>query len=78
MDNSDCKISFTSFENHGLNERVGILWITAVIFGLAYGGVVIVGEARNGELTKEEMEGLHLFIGINHAMIEEESYKKFF
>lgn len=57
----------------GLSSRVGILWMTAVIFGLAYGGAVIVEETKNEELTKEELEELHLSIGINHAMIEDPS-----
>ena len=57
----------------GLSRRVGILWMTAVIFGLAYGGAVIVEETKNEELTKEELEELHLSIGINHAMIEDPS-----
>jgi len=55
----------------GLNQRVGVLWVTAVIFGLAYGGAVIVEEAKNGQLSREELEELHLSIGINHSMIED-------
>jgi len=55
----------------GLSERVAILWIAAALFGLAYGGAVIVEEAGRGELTDEELETLHLSIGINHAMIED-------
>lgn len=57
----------------GLSRRVGILWMTAVIFGLAYGGAVIIEETKNEQLTKEELEELHLSIGINHAMIEDPS-----
>ena len=57
----------------GLSRRVGILWMTAVIFGLAYGGAVIVEETKNEQLTKEELEELHLSIGINHSMIEDPS-----
>lgn len=57
----------------GLSRRVGILWMTAVIFGLAYGGAVIVEETKNKQLSKEELEELHLSIGINHAMIEDPS-----
>jgi hypothetical protein len=57
----------------GLSHRVGILWMTAVIFGLAYGGAVIVEETKNEELTQEDLEELHLSIGINHAMIEDPS-----
>jgi len=55
----------------GLSERVAILWIAAIMFGLAYGGAVIVEEAGREDLTGEELESLHLSIGINHAMIED-------
>ncbi|MBW2630622.1 MAG: iron transporter [Deltaproteobacteria bacterium] len=55
----------------GLSRRVGILWITAIMFGLAYGGAVIVEEAKRGNLADEELERLHLSIGINHAVIED-------
>ena len=55
----------------GLSERVGILWITGAFFGVAYGAAVIVGEAKKGDLTKEELERLHASIGINHSMIED-------
>ncbi|HBD09907.1 MAG TPA: iron transporter, partial [Syntrophobacteraceae bacterium] len=55
----------------GLNEKVGLLWMTAAVFGLAYGAAVIVEEAKRGDLTKEELESLHLSIGINHSMVED-------
>ena len=55
----------------GLSEKVGILWMTAVVFGLAYGGAVIVEEARQGNISKEELEELQLSIGINHSMVED-------
>jgi hypothetical protein len=55
----------------GLEKKVGMLWITAVVFGLSYGGAVIVGEARNGAFSRAELENLHLSIGINHAIIED-------
>ncbi len=55
----------------GLNGRVGILWLTAVVFGIAYGGAVIVEEAKAGNLTPEELKRLHLSIGINHSMVED-------
>lgn len=57
----------------GLSRKVGILWMTAVIFGLTYGGAVIVEETKNEELTTDELEELHLSIGINHSMIEDPS-----
>lgn len=55
----------------GLSERVGILWMTAVVFGLAYGGAVIVEEAKNGNIPSEELETLQLSVGINHSMVED-------
>jgi hypothetical protein len=38
---------------------------------LAYGAAVIVEEANEGHLGKEELEALHLSIGINHSLIED-------
>jgi hypothetical protein len=57
----------------GLDQKVGFLWLTAVIFGVAYGGAVIVEEVKAGHLNKEELEELHLSIGINHALVEDPS-----
>jgi Fe2+ transport system protein B len=55
----------------GLDEKVGFLWMTAVVFGLSYGGAIIVEEAKSGRLSKEELEILHLSIGMNHSLIED-------
>lgn len=55
----------------GLDQKVGFLWMTAVVFGLSYGGAIIVEEAKSGHLSKEELEILHLSIGMNHSMIED-------
>jgi len=55
----------------GLNQKVGILWITAVVFGIAYGAVVIVEEAKEGNFDRQELEKLHISIGINHSMVED-------
>ncbi len=55
----------------GLDERVGLLWLTAVVFGVAYGAAVIVEEAKEGNFSAEELERLHISIGINHSMVED-------
>ncbi len=55
----------------GLDQKVGMLWLAAAIFGIAYGGAVIVAETKQGQYEKEALERLHLSIGINHAMIED-------
>ena len=55
----------------GLHQRAGVLWLTGVIFGLAYGGAVIVEESSSLRIDPEEVEKLQLSIGINHSMIED-------
>ncbi len=55
----------------GIDRSTGMLWLTASIFGLAYGSAVIVEETETNEFTKEELTKLHLSIGVNHAMIED-------
>jgi cytochrome b561 len=55
----------------GLEKKVGIMWLTAIVFGLSYGAAVIVSETKNGSFTRAELENLHLSIGINHAIIED-------
>ncbi len=57
----------------GLDKNVGMLWLTAGMFGIAYGGAVIVEEAKENNFTDKELSKLHLSIGINHAMIEDPS-----
>ncbi len=66
-----CRLLYPFLRVMGLSERVSILWMTAVVFGLAYGGAVIVAEAQNHKISKEELEALQLSIGINHSMVED-------
>ena len=55
----------------GLQRQAGFLWLTGALFGLAYGGAIIVEQSRELKLSAEEVEKLQLSIGINHAMIED-------
>jgi hypothetical protein len=55
----------------GLSRNTGMLWLTASLFGLAYGSAVLVEETKTSQFTKEELTRLHLSIGPNHAMIED-------
>ena len=55
----------------GLDKSCGMLWMTAAVFGLAYGSAVIMEETRTHTYDKEALTRLHLSIGINHAMIED-------
>jgi spore maturation protein SpmB len=55
----------------GLGPRVGVLWLSAVLFGVTYGAAVIVEEFRAGSFEHHEIERLHVSIGINHSMVED-------
>ena len=55
----------------GLSRSVGMLWMTAALFGLSYGAAVIVEETRTGNYAEADIRRLHLSIGINHAMLED-------
>jgi hypothetical protein len=55
----------------GLAERTTMMFVAGTIFGLLYGGAIIVEEARKGSLTKEEAEYLHVSLGINHGIVED-------
>ena len=55
----------------GLSQPTTLMWLTAVIFGLLYGSGAIMEEAKKGNLSKDELERLHISIGINHSMIED-------
>jgi spore maturation protein SpmB len=55
----------------GLDGQVGMLWLTASLFGLSYGAAVIVEEAGKGQLAPAVLERLQVSIGINHAVVED-------
>ncbi len=55
----------------GIDQSTGILWLTAVLFGLAFGAAVIVEETKKGQFKQVLLDRLHLSIGINHAVIED-------
>jgi len=55
----------------GLDRKMGFLWLTAVLFGLTYGGAMIVEEARSGSLRRADLELLQTSIGIHHSIVED-------
>jgi hypothetical protein len=55
----------------GLSQRVAFLWIAGVVFGLSYSAAIIMEEVKEGHLTKQELQPLHLSIGIQHSVIED-------
>lgn len=57
----------------GLDKSCALLWMTAAVFGLAYGAAVIVEETKNSTHDPKAVTRLQLSIGVNHAMIEDPS-----
>ena len=55
----------------GLKKNVGVLWMTAAVFGIAYGGAVIIEEVKDNHITKPELMKLHFSMGVNHSLIED-------
>lgn len=55
----------------GLSDRAVTMWVTGAGFGLLYGSAVIMEEAKKEALTKEQLEHLHISIGVNHSIVEE-------
>jgi len=55
----------------GLDRQAGFLWLTAAVFGLSYGGAIIVEEVNSGQLSGDTLKRLHLSIGINHSVVED-------
>jgi hypothetical protein len=55
----------------GLDRQVAMLWLTAAVFGITYGGAVIVEETRDRRIGADQLKTLHVSIGINHAMVED-------
>ena len=55
----------------GLSDRAVVMWVAAAFFGLVYGSAVIIEEAKKQTLTREELERLHISIGINHSIVED-------
>ncbi|MBI4303727.1 MAG: iron transporter [Chloroflexi bacterium] len=58
----------------GLSRRTVLMWVAGTTFGLLFGGAVMAEESKKGVLTKDELERVHIFAGINHAMIEDPAY----
>ena len=55
----------------GLQKNVGVLWMTGAVFGIAYGGAVIIEEVKKNHIKKSELMKLHFSMGVNHSLIED-------
>lgn len=55
----------------GIDQSTGMMWLTAVLFGLAFGAAIIVEETKTNRFDQALLDRLHLSIGINHAVVED-------
>ncbi len=55
----------------GLSPKVAFLWIAGALLGLSYSAAIIIEEVKEGHLTPQELQQLHLSIGIQHSVIED-------
>lgn len=62
---------FPILKIHGLSSKSAIVWITGTIFGLIYGAAIVLEELKEGKLPREELEKLHIAIGLQHSVIED-------
>ncbi len=55
----------------GLPEDTAMMYMAAALFGVFYGSAVLVEETKKQTFKKDELERLHISIGINHSMVED-------
>jgi spore maturation protein SpmB len=55
----------------GLPEGTAMMFMAGVLFGVFYGSAVLVEETKRQSFRKDELERLHISIGICHAIVED-------
>ena len=55
----------------GLNRKVAFLWLVANTLGLAYGGGIIVEEAKAGRLDRGDVNTLNISVALCHSLLED-------
>ena len=55
----------------GLSSNAGYVWIVASVIGLIFGSAVLVEEARNGALSRTEIDLFNSHVAISHSHIED-------
>jgi spore maturation protein SpmB len=55
----------------GLSRKVAFLWLVANTLGLAYGGGIIVDEAKEGRLDARDVNALNISIALCHSLFED-------
>lgn len=55
----------------GLPPNTGFLWMVAYTIGLGYGGAIMISQAEEGTLSREEADLLNHHIAISHSLLED-------
>ena len=55
----------------GLDRKTAFVTAVGLVLGLAYGSGLIIEESRRNSLTKKEVLATNVFLGTNHALIED-------
>ncbi len=55
----------------GFSSSLATIYVAGIVFGIMYGGAVIIEEEKKEHLDRQEIRYLHASLGINHSMIED-------
>lgn len=55
----------------GLEKRTSLVTAVGLLLGLAYGAGLIIGETRKNGINRNEILATNIFLGTNHALIED-------
>lgn len=55
----------------GMNRKTSVVTAVGLLLGLAYGAGLIIDETRRSNIDRNEILATNIFLGINHALIED-------
>lgn len=55
----------------GMDRRTSVVTAVGILLGLAYGAGLIIDETKRSNIQKNEILATNIFLGINHALIED-------
>jgi len=55
----------------GMDRKTSVVTAVGLLLGLAYGAGLIIDETRRSNIGKNEILATNIFLGINHALIED-------
>jgi hypothetical protein len=55
----------------GTGEKTTVMFVAGILFGLLYGGALIMEESRTGNLSRADVARLQTSLGINHGIVED-------